>query len=592
MQRYCSIWLLLCFLQGNAQTAVYRKMHFIGKDSAELYREFPTREINGDSLQQFVELRNDLIHLNEMGYLTAVILFRQTLEDTLRVYVHEGEKIHWIQIKPGNVPDYILKAAGYRESAFKGKVFRADQYNRLSNRILQELENKGYPFASIQTDSLEIDSSGITAVLNLRQVSFIVFDTIYLRGSAKVQPWFIAKVMGVKTGSPYSERTIQDASSRLNQLPFLTVGQSPSVYFYANRAMPVIWLDKRRANLVDGILGFAPNSQIGQDKLLVTGEANIHLQNLFETGKSFELNYRSFLGNSQDLRVKLVWPYIFRTQVALDYNLTLLKQDTSFLDVRNEIGMQYRFKGTDQVRFFYQVQTTTLITVDTITIKNTRTLPAANDLSNIQYGISMKIVRYDYFRNPRKGYGLEWSGSVGSKQLIRNATIDALRFTDDQGNSVSLYDGLERDWVQYRFTGQADCFIPLTSSTVFRIQGMAGKLYAPRLFTSELFRIGGIRTLKGFDEQVIFASAYMLLNTEWRYLLQRNSFFTLFFNGAIYENIVPVQPVSDKPIGFGAGLNFETEAGIFSLYYALGKAFNNPWEVSKAKVHFGYVSYF
>lgn len=592
MQRYCSIWLLLCVLQGNAQTTVYRKLHFSSKDSVELSRQFPVRNIAGDSLTQSLEWRNALIELNELGYLTAFIRQMERTGDTVHVYLDEGKKLHWIQIKAGNIPLHVLNAAGYRESAFKGKIFRADQYNKLANRILQEMENKGFPFAAVQLDSIQVDSSGISAVLNLRQESPVVFDTVFLRGSAKVQPWFIAKVIGVKTGNLYDERLMQEAASRLNQLPFLSVSQSPSVYFYANRAMPVIWLDKRRANLVDGILGFAPNSQPGTDKLLVTGEANIHLQNLFETGKSFELNYRSFLGNSQDLRVKIVWPYIFRSQVALDYHLTLLKQDTSFLDVRNELGIQYRFRGTDQIRFFYQVQTTTLITVDTIAIKNTRTLPAANDLQLVQYGISMKMVRYDYFRNPRRGYGIEWSGSAGSKTLIRNATIEALRFTDAQGVSVSLYDGIERNWVQFRFTGQADCFIPLTASTVIRLQGMAGKLYAPRLFTSELFRIGGIRTLKGFDEQAIFASAYMLVNTEWRYLLQRNSFFTLFFNGAYYENTIPVVTVSDKPVGFGAGLNFETEAGIFSLYYALGKAFNNPLELSKAKVHFGYVSYF
>jgi len=31
---------------------------------------------------------------------------------------------------------------------------------------------------------------------------------------------------------------------------------------------------------------------------------------------------------------------------------------------------------------------------------------------------------------------------------------------------------------------------------------------------------------------------------------------------------------------------------VFSLYYAIGKEFNNPIDLNKAKVHFGYVNYF
>jgi hemolysin activation/secretion protein len=112
------------------------------------------------------------------------------------------------------------------------------------------------------------------------------------------------------------------------------------------------------------------------------------------------------------------------------------------------------------------------------------------------------------------------------------------------------------------------------------------------LFINELFRIGGIRTLKGFDEQAIFASTYLIVNTELRYLLQQNSNVILFWNGAYYRNSVRSPVLTDRPYGFGAGFNFETGAGIFSIFYAVGKEFNNPIDFNKAKVHFGFVNYF
>lgn len=46
------------------------------------------------------------------------------------------------------------------------------------------------------------------------------------------------------------------------------------------------------------------------------------------------------------------------------------------------------------------------------------------------------------------------------------------------------------------------------------------------------------------------------------------------------------------PVGFGAGITFETRLGIFSFNYALGKQFNNPILFKEGKVHFGIVNYF
>ncbi|MFN3445035.1 MAG: hypothetical protein ACK44D_04780, partial [Bacteroidia bacterium] len=83
-----------------------------------------------------------------------------------------------------------------------------------------------------------------------------------------------------------------------------------------------------------------------------------------------------------------------------------------------------------------------------------------------------------------------------------------------------------------------------------------------------------------------------ILNTEIRYLLQQNSHVMIFWNGAWYQNVIRKPTIEDTPYGFGAGLNFETGAGIFSLYYAVGKQFNNSIEFNKAKIHFGFVNYF
>jgi hemolysin activation/secretion protein len=132
----------------------------------------------------------------------------------------------------------------------------------------------------------------------------------------------------------------------------------------------------------------------------------------------------------------------------------------------------------------------------------------------------------------------------------------------------------------------------LFSNNVLKTSINSGYLQSSNIFFNELFRIGGLKTLRGFDEQSIFASQYGILNVEWRYLVQQNSNFVLFWNGAWYKNEGRKPAISDTPWGAGLGLNIETGSGIFSLYYATGKQFDNPLEFRTAKIHFGFINYF
>ncbi|MCB0664133.1 MAG: hypothetical protein KDC24_15415, partial [Saprospiraceae bacterium] len=65
-----------------------------------------------------------------------------------------------------------------------------------------------------------------------------------------------------------------------------------------------------------------------------------------------------------------------------------------------------------------------------------------------------------------------------------------------------------------------------------------------------------------------------------------------FFDAAITQNKTSEKNDTDYPIGFGAGLTFETRAGIFGLSYALGRQQGNPIDFRSGKIHFGYVSLF
>jgi len=110
-----------------------------------------------------------------------------------------------------------------------------------------------------------------------------------------------------------------------------------------------------------------------------------------------------------------------------------------------------------------------------------------------------------------------------------------------------------------------------------------------------LYRIGGLESIRGFDEQSIVANWYNILTVEFRYLISSNSHFSVFGDFGYTQNSflkLTIPDYYDLPIGVGAGLNFETSAGIFSLNYALGKHLNNNFNLKSGKIHFGFLNYF
>lgn len=567
------------WLPDSASTSVFKKL--VPDDKTLL-----------DSAQCIQKVNQTIKFLASQSYLTATVNNVVFVDSLCLVSFKLGNSYKWIKLLGGNVTEDVLTASGWRQNLFYNKVFDYQNYAQKVNQMLAHLEQNGYPFAQIKLDSIVVQNDGISAQLNLDKGDLVKFDTIEIIGDANIKSWYVAKYLGIKKDGLYNEQLLKRMDARLSQLPYIQLTRSSLVYFVGATAKPVVYLTNKRSSSVDGVVGFAPSSDNNQNKLLITGEANLKLQNLFGTGKGFDLAFRSFLNGSQELKTRIVWPYIARSNIGVDYELNLLKFDSTFLDVKHDIGLQYRFVGSDYLKIFFSTQNTSLLSVDTNLVKVTRALPVSNDLKVNLYGLSAKVVRYDYFLNPRKGYGFDASAAIGTKQIIRNPTVNALKFSQPDGSNISLYDTISLSSTQYKLTFKGDVFLPLFDRATIRFEGNFGHLQSPVLFFSELFRLGGIRTLKGFDEQAIFASSYGIVNTELRYLLQQNSHVMLFWNGAWYQNKIRQPLVEDMPYGFGAGLNFETGAGIFSLYYAVGKQFNNSIEFNKAKIHFGFVSYF
>ncbi len=550
-------------------------------DSAELkfMKRLNFKAKHHNSLSAHKELNHVLQYYYAKGYITASIDSLREDSSGVVAWLYTGEMYNMSVIRPGNIDPLILSQSAYKEKLYTGRPFNHKEITRLTTNIIRYCENNGYPFASVRLDSVSIgENNNISSSLNLKLNQKVSIDTIIIKGNSKIHMKFITNYFGIKAGNIYNESKIKRIENKLQDLPFVSVIKPFEVVFIADKVSVILYLDKKQASQFDGIIGIAPNDQT-TGKLLLTGDVKLKLMSAFNRGELIDFNWRKLEAKSQDLKFHFNFPFLFSSPFGIDYYFHLYKKDTSFLTLTNNLGIQVLFNGYNHIKAFYENQQSNLLS--TSGLEFATTLPAYADISSSLYGIGIDFNKLNYRYNPRSGYRFDLSGAIGLKKIRKNQNVNQ-----------ALYDSIPLSSTLYRLRLDAEFFIPLFQKSTLLIGNKSGYLENENLFDNELFRIGGLKTLRGFDEESITASLYSIFTLEFRYLFDVNSFFQVFFDGSFYERNSSSGYISDTPLGFGAGLSFETPAGIFAFSYALGSQRGQPAKFRTSKIHFGLTAKF
>ena len=543
---------------------------------------FPGTELSGnltysesfrDSLSRHKGVQAYLAELYSMGYLAAS--FDSLHYDTIRLtaFIDQGNVYEWAQIDASQINEGVLSRIGFRDKLYHNKPFNHQQLRKLQESLLEHYENNGYPFAAVRLDSVKIDQERISASLVVSLNTLYTIDSVEIIGKANISPIYLYSYLGIKPGDVYNEKLIGEIPARIKELAFLKENKPAQVKFTDKRAILYLNLGTKKASRFMGVIGFLPQSK-ATSKLIVTGEAQLNLLNSFGRGELIHFNWRSLQPRTQDLKVNLVYPFLLSTPFGADLEFKLYKRDTLYLDLFTTAAIQYLLGGGNSLKAYVHNK-------ETRVLGRGSTSSTYSNVKSTLYGLGYTVRKLDYALNPRKGISASVQGGAGTKRIKNDPDLNL--------------DSVETRSVEYEGVATLDGYIPLSGRNVLHLGLAGGYRRSKSMFVNELYRFGGLATLRGFDEETIFASSYVIYNVEYRYLLEQNSFLYIFVNGAYYENeIKRLQGESwlDTPIGYGAGISFETKAGIFSLTYAIGQQQGNPPNLKAAKVHFGIVSSF
>lgn len=437
-----------------------------------------------------------------------------------------------------------------------------NEYLSITPKILNFFENQGYPFISVSTDSILTSHDTLFVVMNIQKNRYIVFDSIIVKGDLKISKSYLKSYLNYKTGKKYKESIVREIPKLIAEIPF-AVEVLPSGIEYSEKSSTLyLFLNKKRVNQFDGIIGFSPVNQ-NSGKIGFTGDLKLKLMNTLSYGENIDLQWRAPEPTSQLLDISAVVPYIASTPFGIDALFHLDKKDTSYLKLNFSSGLIYSFKGNNHLKLLIDYTTSNEISQFNSSSENESS--EIGSFSNLMYGVALNLRELDFIYNPRKGYHIQFQGTYGA-----------------QSTDLSQ---IKKNRLKLSFDGKT--YIPVFKKWV-NVTGLkSGSLWGEDLYINELYRIGGMKTLQGFDELSIYASSYVLGHIEMRYLYEKFSYIHVFFNGGWYEKKTIKEKISDTPYGFGIGVAFNTKAGIFNLSYALGKQLNNPISFKTGKIHFG-----
>ena len=219
------LWMFfsLLVLQGRAQQVFPLQYHFtdslVKPEQLGLQTSFPGQAACAEYIFRIPKL------LQQKGFMAASVdsVWMDSTRANVQVYI--GKPLRWVQLQTTGISADLMNAAGYRERNFKNQPLDYAALQRLQQRVLEQLENSGYPFAQVLLDSIQLKGQGVEARLIVNKGPLYKIDSIRVFGNVNISNRFLQRYLEIPNGSIYEKRKLQSISNKLLQLPYLTEEQ-------------------------------------------------------------------------------------------------------------------------------------------------------------------------------------------------------------------------------------------------------------------------------------------------------------------------------------------------------------------------------
>ena len=499
-----------------------------------------------------LEVKALVNQLTRQGYIDTTIKRIVKQNDTLfNAELFLGHKINTIRVfYKENFNTELLNFIPHtkNENSFDLNISALESALNELNAMIAE---QGDPFSTLQL--INIDKANVNLIIADLQIVTNQkrrIDKIIVKGYENFPKSYIKRFLKLKTGKSFNLNVIKENVELLEDLRFASTIKDPEVLFTKDSTTLYLYIEKTRTNNFDGFLGFGTNENT--NKIEFDGYLDLRLINNLNFGETLNLFYKSDEIDQQTFRVDANLPYLLGSPIGLEFGLQLFRKDSTFSNAK-----QY-------AKIHYQINSKHRIAAGITTTSSTNLLENDTAILN-DYTSSYYTINYNYTKT-----------QLYDPLFPVNFSLDLSTGLGDRTNSLKTQK-------QNIFSLDTYKIFNLNNKNSIYTRFNGALLESNDFLDNELFRFGGINSIRGFEENSLVANLYGVINTEYRYRLSNSIYVHTVLDAAYFEN--QITNSKQKLFGFGFGLGLLTNAGLFRLNYSSGKTENRQFKLSDSKIH-------
>jgi hypothetical protein len=493
-------------------------------------------------------------NLLKIGYLENELLQTKKNNDSSFTFRYRlGNLTRNIEIKTDSLSNEVKEILSITTS----EIMLLSNTENYINEKLNVLEKKGFAQSKIQlknfTKTNNLLQADLVIKLNkIRKINQLVFQG-YSQFPEGIKKVFLRKY----NAKPFNKDVIKKIHSDFNALPFVSQIKYPEVLLTTDSTKVYLYLEKRKNNTFDGFLGFG-NKETTQ-KLQFNGYLDLNLYNNLNSGERFNLYWKNDGNKQSTFNVNLDLAYIFKSPMALKSNLRIFKQDTIFQNSSFDFDLGYMIHYNTKVFIGYKDNVSEAIQkISSSTIKDLKStfITSVFEHKKVSLDDSLFPDKFTFFT--KFGMGNRTTSAVKTNQFFAQIQLQKL--------------------------------LELNRKNVIHIKTDTYFLQSNDYFTNELYRFGGIQSIRGFNENSLQGNVFTGLFAEYRYIASPNLYFYSITDFGYYQD--KANNTKDQLYGLGFGFGLLSNGGLFNLVYANGNTGNQTIKLSNSIVQISFKTYF
>jgi len=494
------------------------------------------------------------LKLQVNGFFQAKLIRQEKQNDSTFLFLYSiGKQISEIDVYIGKNSKETLKIIQVEKDTISLKINSVESWMQSKISLL---ESKGYSLAKMKLTNHRQIGKKIHANLEIETSNKRNVEDLVVLGYDKFpenikQNWL--KKLKKRT---FNQELVKETNDYFSSLPFITQTKYPEILFTDNSTKIYAYLEKAKPNKFDGFIGFSSDED---NNLIFNGYLDLSLQNIFNSGEKFNLFWKNDGKQQTSFHLGTELPYLFKSPIGIKGDLRIFKRDSTFQNTMTDLNLGYYFTYSKKAFFGYQSSKS----VDIQKINSS----FLNSFTNTFFTFSFEYNKRNIndFLFPEKTIFLLKSG-------IGNRTISSER-------SLQFFSQLDVSHVLY-----------LNPKNNIKLKNQTFYLNSNNYIINELYRFGGINSIRGFRENSLQANLYSGLMFEYNYILAPNIYVHSITDYGYFQD--KASDIKANLLGLGFGFGLLTKNGVFNLIYANGSTNEQTIKLSNSIIHISFKTTF